>query len=66
MGRLYKYRDYNKKMYGHNSIMTIEKLEGRKNYSVWKTQMKFYLVHEELRDLVSTEPVAELARAADR
>jgi hypothetical protein len=54
------------KMYGHNSMMTIEKLEGRKNYYVWKTQMKFYLVHEELWDLVSTEPAAEPAGAADR
>jgi hypothetical protein len=45
-------------MAGHNSILTIEKLEGRKNYTVWRTQMKYYMIHEELYDLVSDEPTA--------
>jgi hypothetical protein len=34
----------------------IEKLEGRKNYSTWKTQMRYYLSHEELWDLTSIRP----------
>jgi hypothetical protein len=54
------------KMAGHNSILTIEKLQGWKNYTVWKTQMRFYLVHEKLWDLVSTEPAAGDTGAADR
>jgi hypothetical protein len=31
-----------------NMLPTIEKLEGRKNYSTWKTQMKYYLSHEDV------------------
>jgi hypothetical protein len=40
----------------NNMLPTIEKLEGRKNYSTWKTQLRYYLSHEELWDLVSTRP----------
>jgi hypothetical protein len=36
-----------------NMLPTIEKLEVRKNYSTWKTQMRYYLSHEELWDLTS-------------
>jgi hypothetical protein len=38
----------------NNMLPTIEKLEGRQNYSTWKIQMRYYLSHEELWDLVST------------
>jgi hypothetical protein len=40
----------------NNMLLTIEKLQGRKNYSTWKTQMRYYLSHEEFWDLVSTRP----------
>jgi hypothetical protein len=39
-----------------NMLPTIEKLEGRKNYSTWKTQMRYYLSHEELWDFTSIRP----------
>jgi hypothetical protein len=37
-------------------LPTTEKLEGCKNYSTWKTQMRYYLSHEELWDLTSIRP----------
>jgi hypothetical protein len=37
-------------------LPTIEKLEARKNYSAWKTQMRYYLSREELWDLTSIRP----------
>jgi hypothetical protein len=40
----------------NNMLATIKKLEGRKNYLTWKTQIRYYLSHEELWDLVSTRP----------
>jgi hypothetical protein len=52
-------------MAGHNSVLTIEKLEERRNYSVWRTQMKYYLIHEELWDLVSNEPTTATERKRD-
>jgi hypothetical protein len=41
---------------GYPLLPTIEKLEGRKNYSTWKTQMRYYLSREELWDLTSIRP----------
>jgi hypothetical protein len=39
-----------------NMLPTIEKFEGHKNYSTWKTQMRYYLPDEELWDLTSIRP----------
>ncbi|KAK9731515.1 hypothetical protein QE152_g13584 [Popillia japonica] len=38
------------------NMLSIQKLVGRKNYAVWKTQMKFYLIHEELGHLIEKIP----------
>ncbi|KAK9737887.1 protein of unknown function (DUF4219) [Popillia japonica] len=48
------------------NMLSIEKLDERKNYAVWKTQMKFYLIHEELWDLVEKAPGESEAAITDR
>ncbi|KAK9680567.1 protein of unknown function (DUF4219) [Popillia japonica] len=48
------------------NMLSIEKLDGRKNYAVWKTQMKFYLIHEELWDFVQKAPGEGEAATTDQ
>jgi hypothetical protein len=49
----------------NNMLPTTEKLKGRKNCSTWRTQMRYYISHEELWHLVSTRPDGAANRKRD-
>ncbi|KAJ8884824.1 hypothetical protein PR048_011020 [Dryococelus australis] len=53
-----------------NNFSVIERLEGKKKYRKWRTQMEYYLGHEDLWDLVSdsnisTEEITEAQHKRD-